>query len=297
MQRIAGDTVQADKFGAGKPGFSEGNAETQRPATIVTGTWLDAVQEEIVRAIEASGQTPDPTNLSQLAQAIAQAAASGPVSAPGVDPTTLLSRINEWTGGTMPNDIGNTFKTRVLFDGPVVVRGTDPNAPSYFRGDTFRFHKKLLPLTAIHGVLPGGQVDVQDQGFRMYNAIGQTYQGVAKLDLNAFIPRGATLSELKCGVYTSQGSGGAGRMVMRMQRFTPVMTGDGGPNAQQTLFTRTASKGGEAIITSPAMSVVVTDSLPLRLEWTGSAAAQYTDPDYVHWIQATYAGWFGDEYD
>lgn len=286
MHRITGDTVAKDLFGAGADGFQPGNAETQTPATIVTADWLNALQEEIALAILISGQQLDPNSHIQLTQAIQMiAAAVVPPAAPGADPTTLLGRVNEWTAD-------QTIAAALLLKGYSRIEGVG----NYLRATTLRRHAKFLPLTAISGYMPSGYTSIEDEGFRMYNAVGQSYTGVAKLDISSFIPRGAQITAIAAGVHTSQLGSGAGRMVMRMQRFTPVMTGDSGPNAQQTLFTRTASKGGDTILTSPAMAVTVTDSLPLRLEWTGSTASQFSDPDYVRWVRIEYDGYFADEY-
>lgn len=52
MHRIDHATRQQNKFGVGRDGFTGGNPATQVPATIVTADWLDAIQEEIARAIE-----------------------------------------------------------------------------------------------------------------------------------------------------------------------------------------------------------------------------------------------------
>lgn len=57
MHRIEGSGVEADKFGAGKDGFTEGNPAAGVRATEISDSWLDAVQEEIANAIEGSGQT------------------------------------------------------------------------------------------------------------------------------------------------------------------------------------------------------------------------------------------------
>ena len=284
MRRISGDTVAQNLFGAGLDGFQPGNAETQTPATIVTAEWLNAVQEEIARAVIVSGQELDPNNFFQLTQAIQILAAQVvPPAPPASDPTTLLARVNEWIAEQTVN-APITFKGLTRIDG----------VANYLRSVTLRTHTKFLPLTAVNIYSTYG--DVQDEGVRMYNAIGQSYTGVAKLDLSAFLPRGANITGISAGVHTSQLGGGSARMNMVMQRFTPVLSGDSGPNAQQQLFSVTASKGGDTILTSPPMSVTVTDTLPLRLTWTGSTVAQFSDPDYVRWVRVQYAGYFANEY-
>lgn len=53
MHRIDTSTVEADKWGAGKDGFTEGDPSTGVAATQISDDWLDAVQEEIIAPIEA----------------------------------------------------------------------------------------------------------------------------------------------------------------------------------------------------------------------------------------------------
>lgn len=70
MHRIDTSTAQKDKFGAGKNGFTLGNAQTGVPPTEVSADILDAMQEEICAVIEGSGLSLDKTNNSQLLLAI-----------------------------------------------------------------------------------------------------------------------------------------------------------------------------------------------------------------------------------
>lgn len=65
MDRIDDPSKQADKFGVGKAGFTNGDPGLVDP-TAVPAEWLDGVQEEIIRAIEAGGLTPDAGDLGQL---------------------------------------------------------------------------------------------------------------------------------------------------------------------------------------------------------------------------------------
>jgi hypothetical protein len=50
--------------------FTDGDPQVGTPATIATDDWLNAVQEEIVNAIVASGDLPNKANNGQLAAAI-----------------------------------------------------------------------------------------------------------------------------------------------------------------------------------------------------------------------------------
>ncbi|MGN5127332.1 gp53-like domain-containing protein [Aeromonas sp. 30P] len=72
MHRIDTSTAQKDKFGAGKNGFTLGNAQTGVPPTEVSDDILDALQEEIAAVIEDqdSGMTLDKTKNNQLLTAI-----------------------------------------------------------------------------------------------------------------------------------------------------------------------------------------------------------------------------------
>lgn len=55
MHRIDSANNVPDKFGADKPGFTDRNLQTGVAGTIVDAKFLDAVQENICRAIEAAG--------------------------------------------------------------------------------------------------------------------------------------------------------------------------------------------------------------------------------------------------
>lgn len=72
MHRIDTSTAQKDKFGAGKNGFTLGNAQTGVPPTEVSADILDAFQEEVCAVIEdpECGMLLDKKNNSQLAAAI-----------------------------------------------------------------------------------------------------------------------------------------------------------------------------------------------------------------------------------
>ncbi|WJY16366.1 hypothetical protein PCO82_06820 [Pectobacteriaceae bacterium CE90] len=57
MHRIDTNSAQADKFGVGKNGFTEGNPQTGEAVTALSGAFFDAVQEEIAGVIEGAGLT------------------------------------------------------------------------------------------------------------------------------------------------------------------------------------------------------------------------------------------------
>lgn len=71
MKRISTPTRVIDKFGAGKDGFTNGDAVAGIPATDLEDTWFDHVQEEVAGVIEAMGIALDPSNRGQLQEALA----------------------------------------------------------------------------------------------------------------------------------------------------------------------------------------------------------------------------------
>ncbi|HFT5240684.1 hypothetical protein ACSMDF_07630 [Yersinia enterocolitica] len=70
MHRIDTPTAQADKFGAGKNGFTRGNPQTGVPATALDDDYFDAIQEELAGIVEAAGIVLDKSNRAQVLAAI-----------------------------------------------------------------------------------------------------------------------------------------------------------------------------------------------------------------------------------
>ncbi|WP_457948230.1 pyocin knob domain-containing protein [Enterobacter mori] len=70
MHRIDTPTAQADKFGPGKNGFTNGDPATGRRATDLNSDMWDAVQEEVCAVIEKSGLALNKDQHDQLYQAI-----------------------------------------------------------------------------------------------------------------------------------------------------------------------------------------------------------------------------------
>lgn len=70
MHRIDTPTAQKDKFGTGKNGYTDGNPQTGVPATDLTSSMFDALQEEICGVIESQGMTLDKSDNGQLLAAI-----------------------------------------------------------------------------------------------------------------------------------------------------------------------------------------------------------------------------------
>lgn len=63
-------TKVTDKFGTGRDGWTEGNPDTELPATILKSASLNWVQENIVRTIENADLTPTAGDFTQLTTAL-----------------------------------------------------------------------------------------------------------------------------------------------------------------------------------------------------------------------------------
>jgi len=72
MIRINTPTAEADKFGAGKPGFKGGTPGLGILATKLSALFFNHVQEQMCRVIEGAGLTLDDENYDQLSEAIAE---------------------------------------------------------------------------------------------------------------------------------------------------------------------------------------------------------------------------------
>ncbi len=73
MDRFSG-TNQAPDIGGGRRGFRDRNLGLGQAGSVLNALFLNGAQEEIVRAIERSGQAPSDADREQLARAIRRAA-------------------------------------------------------------------------------------------------------------------------------------------------------------------------------------------------------------------------------
>lgn len=90
MKRIDGSDAALDLFGPGKPGFQE-QVPGVSLATALTAKWFNAVQEAVVRTIEAAGLPLSEADLGQFVAALAvldATARDSAIRAAAVDSTT-----------------------------------------------------------------------------------------------------------------------------------------------------------------------------------------------------------------
>lgn len=83
MKRIDTATVETDKFGTGRDGFTNGDPGVPTPPTQLDETWFDHVQEELARVVEGNGDTLSDASYEQVHTVVQQAS----VRAVACDPT------------------------------------------------------------------------------------------------------------------------------------------------------------------------------------------------------------------
>lgn len=119
MRRIDSPNRSVDLFGIGKDGF-QAAVPGVSSATELTAKWFNAVQEAIVRTIEAAGIGLSEVDLDQFTAAIqflATAAASGKVTqGGGVGQIAGTVKIGAAAGGKLKADVGGADLGNVAFE-------------------------------------------------------------------------------------------------------------------------------------------------------------------------------------
>ena len=149
MHRIDTPTAQADKFGPGKNGFTNGDPATGRRATDLNRDMWDAVQEEICTAIESAGLTLEKTKHDQLYQAIVKIITSKIPDAllknnnlsDVVD--KVLARANLELGDSAVCNIGTTAKTVAAGNDSRIVGAMQKNQNGADIPDTAKFIENI----------------------------------------------------------------------------------------------------------------------------------------------------------
>ncbi|WP_208508363.1 hypothetical protein [Variovorax paradoxus] len=70
MKRITTLTADPNLFGAGKPGFRDGNLAIGQAPTDLNALWFNQLQEEVARVVEAAGIALDDADVTQLYEAL-----------------------------------------------------------------------------------------------------------------------------------------------------------------------------------------------------------------------------------
>ncbi|XKY01999.1 tail fiber protein [Dickeya ananatis] len=158
MHRIDTDTAQADKFGVGKNGFTEGNPQTGELATALSGPFFDALQEEIAGVIEGAGITLSKSNNYQLWAALQSYFAK--LNSPGFTGTPTAPTA---ASGNNSTQIATTAFVRSITDllAPLAspVFTGNPTAPTPMAGDNdTSIATTAFVQTAINSAINGALV-------------------------------------------------------------------------------------------------------------------------------------------
>jgi len=129
MRRISTATKVTDKFGAGKHGFTNGNAALGTAATDLEDQWFDHVQEELANVIEAAGIAVDGSVRTQLLSALR---AAGVFQTPTTgDRSTKAATTQMFSNEFLASKAANGYQK--LPSGLIIqwgeVRATAPTAP------------------------------------------------------------------------------------------------------------------------------------------------------------------------
>ncbi|MBI4804471.1 MAG: tail fiber protein [Desulfovibrio sp.] len=76
--------------------FTEGDPSVPQMATVVSAAWLNDVQENLARAIEAAGITPVKADYDQLRRAITLLSGSGEIGEVKLWPSEILPTSGDW---------------------------------------------------------------------------------------------------------------------------------------------------------------------------------------------------------
>ncbi|GAB6035835.1 tail protein [Fundidesulfovibrio butyratiphilus] len=114
--------------------FSEGDPSVPQMATVVSAMWLNDVQENLVRAIEAAGITPAKGDFEQLRQAIVLLSGSGLIGEIRLWGSEALPATGDWMEANGP--ALNKLDYPALYDVWGDAWGQAP--AGYFRGPDLR---------------------------------------------------------------------------------------------------------------------------------------------------------------
>lgn len=119
MRRVSHTTKATDLFGAGKHGFTDGEASSQTPGTRLTAVFTNDVQEELCRTIEDAGLTPDATYrlTAAIKQIIADAKPTNVIS-----PAQITATQNNYT----PTGWSTASEVRLDCDTTRLLNGFGP---------------------------------------------------------------------------------------------------------------------------------------------------------------------------
>lgn len=262
MERITGDDVDADLFGAGKDGFTAGSPGIAG-ATVLTPEFCNQIQEELVAGlIEHAGLTPS-TSTAQVRAAIAAIA----WTFSGFVQCSSASGIAATVGSVKAND-------DFLY--------CDAAGASDTRSRTM-----MIPLTG--GVPTTTSHDwaavLDDGADTHYITTSTPALGDGQL-WDVVLPFGCEVTQVRAGV--TQGAAGS-TQEMRLQIFRSLRD-KSAPFASPTvtsLGSDAAAGAGEAVLSvtlSPTFTQGQADTLAVRVFTSDSGASS----DRIHWLDISF---------
>ena len=155
MHRIDTLTRAIGLFGAGKDGWVDGNMAMGIPATQINAAWMNSVQEEIAKVIEAAGLTLNSSNNAQLLAAIN--ALSNNISFPS-GTRMVFAQASAPTGWTQDtSDAANNRMLRVVITGGGATGGSaDPTVNNVVPAHTHSFTTGNESATHTHALTDPG---------------------------------------------------------------------------------------------------------------------------------------------
>jgi len=119
MYQIDNSSASSTQPGSTSPGtpgfFTDGNPAAGVAATILPAEWLNAVQQEIINAIEAAGLTPNKASFTQLTAAI-RALAYAPWNSANTYGIDSIVQRSDGTGGWISTVANNTNNPEAATD-------------------------------------------------------------------------------------------------------------------------------------------------------------------------------------
>ncbi len=282
MHRIDHATRLVDANGVGRDGFTEGSAVPPVAATVVTDAFLNAIQEEICRAIELLGGTLSSSNKEQLGTllAVIQTLANGATQGPGSSADNRLTRFDGTTGKQVQSSVvGCDDSGNVTGVGNLQVLGTITLTGEvvYNAGKTRVIRLGLTGLTSVQSAtvyhLLSGRTELRSDDASYY------------IDLAPYLTTGCSIDQIDVRVEPGSGSPTRSATGDRVRARLETSTGDNILTTVAAEATDDTTSLQTISLTALATTVnLATTRYVLSLEAGVDAA---TNHDSIYWIDVT----------
>ncbi len=267
MQRTDHVTRALDLFGTGKDGYQEGDAEQQVPGTVVTAAALNAMQEELARAVEQYVPL-DPANSGQLATCLAKELPAKLCTTP-----EFLDKVYSWENA-------HGFRSSIGVYGNVVLGPASTVLyANAFGVVTPRLRQLQVPMSSFladNGAWRCGGGPAGNESLRWWKVAG--VPGNLKAEL--LLPDNAKPWKLRVSVVVT-----GGPMTVGIGRYTSTLFGN-------EVSEITAEQVGQASLGTTGIHDIALDAEPFA--WHGgfgTLGIDFAAPDLsaVCWLKVIYA--------